>query len=141
LTYTDPEVSIKLSGVPYSELGFNSDGEMRSWLISNIVPGIEAFIENRTHQTYTTGTAAYQAAVKLIAILATSNALVYYRVNKLGTILQTGQFKLAAPIVELFSKEMLNLLDSFKTVDSTQLYASTLYKTSGIKETWDEDET
>jgi hypothetical protein len=79
--------------------------------------------------------------VKLIAILATSNALVYYRVNKLGTILQTGQFKLAAPIVELFSKEMLNLLDSFKTVDSTQLYASTLYKTSGIKETWDEDET
>lgn len=114
---------------------------MRTWLISFIIPGIEAFIENRTQQSYTTGTAGYQAAVKLVAILATSNVLVYYRVNKLGTILQTGQFKLEAPLVTLFSKEMLATLDSFTTTESTSLTEESTYATDHITDTetaWDQ---
>jgi hypothetical protein len=136
MVYVNVDAAFRLSGVPFAELGFDTEAALKAWLTTYILPGIESFIANRT-ETWTA--ANVPAAVALAANMATSNVLVYYRVNNMGGLIKVGEFKLQAPLVDIFTPEILKMIDAFQpSPDPTQIYQSSDYKTQALKDTWEE---
>ena len=136
MVYVDVDVAFRLSGVTFANVGFDTEVALKGWLTDHVVPAIEGFIANRT-QTWTA--ANVPAAVALAANMATSNVLVYYRVNNMGGLIKVGEFKLQAPLVDIFTPEILKMIDAFQpSPDPTQIYQSSDYKTQALKDTWEE---
>jgi hypothetical protein len=136
LVYVDVDVAFRLSGVPFATINFDSEAALKAWLTDHVLPGIEGFIANRT-QTWTASDVP--AAVVLAANMATSNVLVYYRVNHMGTLIRIGDYKVQAPLVDVFTPEILKMIDAFQpNPDVTQIYQSSDYKTQALKDTWEE---
>ncbi len=136
MVYVNVDVAFRLSGVPFASIGFDSEAALKAWLTNYVVAGIEGFIANRT-QTWTA--ADVPAAVVLAANMATSNVLLYYRINSMGELIKVGEFKLQAPLVDIFTPEILRMIDAFQpSPDVTQIYQSSDYKVQALKDTWEE---
>ena len=135
MVYVDVDVAFRISGVPFAEIGFDSEAALKSWLTTYVVPGIEDFIETRPHSW----TAVVPPAVVFAANLATSNVLVYYRINHMGSLIRIGDYKVKAPLVDIFTPEILKMIDAFQPVpDPTQIYQESAYKVQALKDTWEE---
>lgn len=135
MVYVDVDAAFRLSGVPFAEIEFDSEASLKSWLTKYVVPGIEGFIANRT-QTWTA--VDVPATVALAANMATSNVLVYYRVNHMGALIRVGDYKVQAPLVDIFTPEILKMIDAFQPAPDVEIYQSSEYKTQALKDTWEE---
>ena len=138
MVYATAEAIKYLSGFKaqdrYKELGFATEADLTTWIETYVITTVESRIHQRCRKTWTVDTVP--AAVKLIANVAGSNVLIYMRVNNLGPLIQSGQFKLQVAEVPMFTEEMLAALDEF--AESPSLTKTSGYATGEIKERWNE---
>ena len=118
----------------YKELGFTTEEALSTFITTYVIPGVEGRIHQHCMKTWTADTVP--AGVKLIANVAGSNVLIYMRVNNLGPLIQSGQFKLQVADVPAFTEDMLKALDEFKVLPDVG--KSSDYATPEIKDRWNE---
>jgi hypothetical protein len=120
-----------------SELGFLSETSLETFVTDNIIPGVEARVQEIIGVAYTSLSATAQADVKLAATQAAVNVLLYIRMNKMGPVITNPQgFNLQVPIIQAFTPEIMAALERYVT--HTECIESSEYKTDGIKETGEE---
>jgi hypothetical protein len=118
----------------YKELGFTSEETLNTFISTHIIPEVEGRIHQHCKKTWTADTVP--AGVRILANLAGSNALVYMRVNNLGPLIQSGQFKLQVAEVPMFTDDMLKALNDF--IDWPDIGKASSYATDEIKDRWQE---
>lgn len=115
---------------------FASENDFDQFLSGTLIPRaqahINAFCRRDFDLDYLSGV---PEAVKDVAARATANMVQYLVMNKMGPLIQTGDFKLKIPTQAVLTDELKALLMPW--VKRTPRATSTPYKTREIQDTWD----
>jgi hypothetical protein len=134
--FTAANAEAEAGNPTYSSLGFTSQNTMDTYLTDTIIPAVEGLVNSHLRQSYTDLTVP--AAVKHGAIRIAANALMLIGVNKMGSLVRVGDWRVQLARRDIFTPEIQAELEPFRK-KRTSAVKSTPFKTDDIKETWDED--